>query len=259
MTDHPAVSGSATGSPCYGDRAADSAPPAFQVTPCSANEGPCKPSRAGCPTVHPGCRFLAGDELHHLMGVSCFAERVVVNENAAVLVPDGVPPEVAAISACAVITGVGAVFHEVREAEGRPLLVLGAGGVGLSSVMGAALVGAHPVIVVDIDDAKLDLRESWARLTRSTPARGRGRARARHHRRCRRSLGDRGHRARRPSNRRSRASRPVERSWPSGSERPRPVFRCPSISWFSGRSASSARSTGRATRGSTFRGYSRCT
>jgi Zn-dependent alcohol dehydrogenase len=98
-----------------------------------------------------------GGELHHLMGVSCFAERVVVNENAAVVVPDGVPPEIAAISACAVITGVGAVFHEVREAAGRPLLVLGAGGVGLSSVMGAALVGAHPLIVVDVDEAKLDL------------------------------------------------------------------------------------------------------
>jgi Zn-dependent alcohol dehydrogenase len=91
------------------------------------------------------------------MGVSCFAERVVVNENAAVRVPAGVPSEVAAISACAVVTGVGAVFHETREAEGRPLLVLGAGGVGLSSVMGAALVGAHPVVVVDVDDAKLEL------------------------------------------------------------------------------------------------------
>jgi Zn-dependent alcohol dehydrogenase len=98
-----------------------------------------------------------GGALHHLMGVSCFAERVVVNENAAVAVPDGVAPEIAAISACAVITGVGAVFHEVQEAAGRPLLVLGAGGVGLSSVMGAALVGAHPLIVVDVDEAKLDL------------------------------------------------------------------------------------------------------
>lgn len=101
--------------------------------------------------------FPDGGELHHLMGVSCFAERVVVNENAAVVVPQGVPPEVAAISACAVITGVGAVFHEVHEAAGRPLLVMGAGGVGLSAVMGAALVGADPLVVVDVDEAKLDL------------------------------------------------------------------------------------------------------
>ncbi|HWU58637.1 MAG TPA: alcohol dehydrogenase catalytic domain-containing protein, partial [Microbacteriaceae bacterium] len=68
-----------------------------------------------------------GGELHHLMGVSCFAERVVVAESAAVVVPDGVPPEVAAISACAVITGIGAVFNVVEHAAGRPLLVVGAG------------------------------------------------------------------------------------------------------------------------------------
>jgi Zn-dependent alcohol dehydrogenase len=107
-----------------------------------------------------------GGELHHLMGVSCFAERVVVNENAAVVVPDGVPPEIAAISACAVITGVGAVWNVVSKPQGLPLLVIGAGGVGLSAVMGSALTGAHPVIVVDIDDEKLELaREFGATVT----------------------------------------------------------------------------------------------
>ncbi|AYG04100.1 zinc-binding dehydrogenase [Gryllotalpicola protaetiae] len=110
--------------------------------------------------------FADGSELHHLMGVSCFAERVVVNENAAVVVPDGVPPEIAAISACAVITGVGAVWNVVEKAAGRPLLVIGAGGVGLSAIMGAALTGAHPVVAVDIDDEKLELaREFGATVT----------------------------------------------------------------------------------------------
>lgn len=119
--------------------------------------GPVQARTGGLPDGTSRLSLPDGGELHHLMGVSCFAERVVVNENAAVPVPGGVPPDVAAISACAVITGVGAVFHEVREAAGRPLLVMGAGGVGLSSVMGAVLVGAHPVIVVDVDEAKLEL------------------------------------------------------------------------------------------------------
>ena len=102
-----------------------------------------------------------GGRLHHLMGVSCFAERVVVNENAAVVVPVGVPPEVAAISGCAVITGVGAVFNVVDRTAGRPLLIIGAGGVGLSSVMGATVAGAHPIIVVDVDDEKLALAREF--------------------------------------------------------------------------------------------------
>ena len=97
------------------------------------------------------------DRIHHLMGVSCFAERVVVSETSVLPVPDGVPPEIAAISACAVITGVGAVLNAVDRPAGRPLAVFGTGGVGLAAVMGAALTGAHPVIAIDIDPVKLDL------------------------------------------------------------------------------------------------------
>jgi Zn-dependent alcohol dehydrogenase len=102
-------------------------------------------------------RDAEGGSVHHLMGVSCFAERVVVSETSVVPVPDGVPPEVAAISACAVITGVGAVLNAVSSPAGRPLAVLGAGGVGLAAVMGAALSGAEPVIAIDVDPAKLEL------------------------------------------------------------------------------------------------------
>ncbi|MDH2445494.1 alcohol dehydrogenase catalytic domain-containing protein [Amnibacterium sp. CER49] len=103
-------------------------------------------------------RLRAGDEaVHHLMGVSCFAERVVVSESSTVAVPEGVPPEIAAISACAVITGVGAALGVVEHAAGRPLLVLGAGGVGLAAVLGATLVGATPVLAVDLDPARLEL------------------------------------------------------------------------------------------------------
>jgi Zn-dependent alcohol dehydrogenase len=99
----------------------------------------------------------AGGTVHHFLGVSCFAERVVVSETSVVAVPDGVSPEIAAIAGCAVITGVGAVMNAVTGAAGRPLVVFGAGGVGLSSVMGARLVGASPIVVVDVDDTRLAL------------------------------------------------------------------------------------------------------
>ncbi|MFD1715469.1 zinc-binding dehydrogenase [Amnibacterium flavum] len=103
-------------------------------------------------------RLHEGDEkVHHFLGVSCFAEYSVVSESSVVVVPDGVPPEVAAIAGCAVITGVGAAFNAVHDAAGRPLVVFGAGGVGLSAVMGAQLIGANPIVVVDMDDARLDL------------------------------------------------------------------------------------------------------
>ncbi|WP_219415517.1 zinc-binding dehydrogenase [Pseudonocardia nigra] len=105
-------------------------------------------------------RLHRGDEqVHHFLGVSCFAERAVVSQRSVVRVPDGVPPEIAAVTGCAVITGVGAVVNVAGQVAGRPLLVVGAGGVGLSAVMGAALVGASPIVVVDVDAAKLDLAQ----------------------------------------------------------------------------------------------------
>ena len=98
-----------------------------------------------------------GEKVHHFLGVSCFAERVVVSEKSVVRVPDGVPAEIAAVAGCAVITGVGAVLNVVGECAGRSILVLGAGGVGLSAVMGARLAGADPIVVVDVDPEKLEL------------------------------------------------------------------------------------------------------
>ncbi len=97
-----------------------------------------------------------GVELKHLMGVSCFAERAVVPEQGVVPIAADIPMDVAALVGCAVMTGVGAVMNTARVTPGASVLVVGAGGVGLNCVMGAALVGAHPIIVADVVDAKLE-------------------------------------------------------------------------------------------------------
>src|SRR4051812_26371769 len=99
---------------------------------------------------------LDGREVHHLMGVSCFAEQAVVSEKSLVKVPESIPSPIAAITGCAVITGVGAVLNVAGECAGDAMLVLGAGGVGLSAVMGARLAGAEPIIAVDLDAEKLE-------------------------------------------------------------------------------------------------------
>ncbi len=101
-------------------------------------------------------RRAGGEQVHHLLGVSCFAEYAVVSERAVVPVPADVPPEVAAIAGCAVITGVGAVLNAIGACAGQGVAVFGAGGVGQAAVMGAALSGAHPIIVVDMVPGRLD-------------------------------------------------------------------------------------------------------
>src|SRR5436853_594577 len=53
--------------------------------------------------------------------------------------------------------GVGAVLNTARVRPGSSVAVFGAGGVGLSIIMGAKLVGASHIIAVDQAAGKLDL------------------------------------------------------------------------------------------------------
>ncbi|GAA0439877.1 alcohol dehydrogenase [Acrocarpospora corrugata] len=100
-----------------------------------------------------------GARVHHLLGVSCFAEYCVVSERAVVPVPEGVPAEIAAIAGCAVITGVGAVLNAIGRCAGEAIVIYGAGGVGLSAVLGAVLAGANPIVVVDVVAERLAMAE----------------------------------------------------------------------------------------------------
>jgi S-(hydroxymethyl)glutathione dehydrogenase/alcohol dehydrogenase len=97
-----------------------------------------------------------GTTVHHLMGVSCFAEYAIVSERAVVPIPPGVPADIAAITGCAVITGVGTVLNAIGPCVGQSLVVFGAGGVGLSVVMGAVLAGAYPIVAVDMVTERLE-------------------------------------------------------------------------------------------------------
>ena len=97
-----------------------------------------------------------GTTVHHLMGVSCFAEYAIVSERAVVPIPPGVPADIAAITGCAVVTGVGTVLNTIGSCAGQGLVVFGAGGVGLSVVMGAVLAGAYPIVAVDMVTERLE-------------------------------------------------------------------------------------------------------
>ena len=70
--------------------------------------------------------------------------------------PDNVPLEQAAILADAVSTPFGAVVHTGKVAIGESVGVWGVGGVGTHIVQLARLVGAAPIIAVDINPAVRD-------------------------------------------------------------------------------------------------------
>jgi S-(hydroxymethyl)glutathione dehydrogenase/alcohol dehydrogenase len=91
------------------------------------------------------------------LSIGTMATAQVVPATAAIPMPDGVPPEVAALIGCGVSTGVGAVVKTAAVPAGSSVAVIGLGGVGLSCVMGAVLAGARRIVAVDVNRAKLEL------------------------------------------------------------------------------------------------------
>jgi len=98
---------------------------------------------------------LNGTPMLQFAGMSAFAEQQLVSSHACVLVPDGVPMEVAALVGCSVMTGVGAVTNTVKLQVGETVAVVGCGGVGLNIIQGAKLAGASRIIAVDLIESKL--------------------------------------------------------------------------------------------------------
>jgi S-(hydroxymethyl)glutathione dehydrogenase/alcohol dehydrogenase len=87
--------------------------------------------------------------------IATMAEASVVPAAAAIPVPDGTDPAVAALIGCCVTTGVGAVLKTAAVPAGSSVAVIGLGGVGLSCVMGAVVAGADRIVAVDRVPAKL--------------------------------------------------------------------------------------------------------
>src|SRR5690606_34098135 len=111
-------------------------------------------------TLPGGAIRLRGDggaPLHHHLGVSGFAEYAVVSERSAVRVDADLPPRIAALFGCAVMTGVGAVVNTAGVRPGESVAVFGLGGVGLSALLGAAACSAWPLVAVDVAPEKLAL------------------------------------------------------------------------------------------------------
>ena len=105
-----------------------------------------------------GRRVHAGAEVvNHHLGCSAFAERAVVSRRSLVRIDATLSFEEAALFGCAVLTGVGAVVNTAGVKAGQSVVVIGLGGVGLASVLGALACGASPVVAVDLSEQKLAL------------------------------------------------------------------------------------------------------
>jgi S-(hydroxymethyl)glutathione dehydrogenase/alcohol dehydrogenase len=90
-----------------------------------------------------------GEVIYRGLGVGGWADYVVLPQEGVVKVDDDVDLAEACVIGCAVQTGVGAVLNTARVEAGATVLVLGAGGIGISVVQGARLAGAAVIVAAD--------------------------------------------------------------------------------------------------------------
>jgi S-(hydroxymethyl)mycothiol dehydrogenase len=101
-------------------------------------------------------RAADGALLTPMLRCGSLADRVIVHEACAVVVPRELPVEQACLLACGFSTGAGAALWATPVREGASVAVIGCGGVGLAVVQGAKLAGAERIVAVDVAAEKLD-------------------------------------------------------------------------------------------------------
>lgn len=89
--------------------------------------------------------------------VTTFNEYAVISENRMTVISPGYDLKAAPLLGCAVTTAAGVINNDANVKVGECVVVFGVGGVGLNVVQFAQLAGAHPIVAVDLVDAKLGM------------------------------------------------------------------------------------------------------
>lgn len=116
-----------------------------------------------------GSNALAANGVRgHFFGQSSFATHTLATERNLVKVSEALPLELLAPLGCGLQTGAGTVMNSLAVKAGQSIAIFGTGAVGLAAVMAARIVGADPIIGIDIKPKRLVLgRELGATHTLS--------------------------------------------------------------------------------------------
>lgn len=98
------------------------------------------------------------NEIHdHFFGQSSFATYAIATDANAIKVSQNAPLHLLGPLGCGIQTGAGASINSLKVRAGSSFVTLGAGAVGLSSLMGAKVCGATTLIAVDVVESRLAL------------------------------------------------------------------------------------------------------
>ena len=119
----------------------------------------------------PGAKYLCNGQTINSGRVTTFAEHTVVSESRVVKKPPDLPRDLAVLFGCALPTGAGMVFNELKPGPGSSVAVLGLGGIGLSALMALRSFACKTVIAIDLSDEKLALARDFGASQVLNPSR----------------------------------------------------------------------------------------
>lgn len=90
----------------------------------------------------------------NFFGQSSFATMAVANERNVLRVDDDADLATLAPLGCGIQTGAGGVLRSLKAKQGETLVVLGAGAVGLSALLGGLIAGCSTIIVVEPQEGR---------------------------------------------------------------------------------------------------------
>lgn len=88
---------------------------------------------------------------------SSFATYAIASERNAVKISRDVPLELIGPLGCGLQTGAGAVLNCLKPPKGSSIAIFGAGAVGMAAAMAAKIAGCTKIIVIDLNDQRLEL------------------------------------------------------------------------------------------------------
>ena len=92
--------------------------------------------------------------------VTTFSEYSVVSENRTVLRPSNTPEHLAVLYGCALPTGAGLVFNQLKPNKDAHIAIVGLGGIGLSALIACKIFEPKSLIAIDLEEDKLMLAKN---------------------------------------------------------------------------------------------------
>ena len=104
-----------------------------------------------------GTQYIGQTHKINAGAITTFSNFAIISENRLVKLDPRVPLDLAVTLGCAVPTGAGMVFNQIENPNGKTLAIFGLGGIGLAALLAAKNRNFSKIVVVDIDERKLDI------------------------------------------------------------------------------------------------------